>query len=146
MTNLSDLISALEAATVGNRELDAEIEAVIKGWFASHLCHDSTRKGYEKGTVHRFDDGSHLLVSDSYHAPRYTTSFDAALTLAPAGCAIERMSWWPRVALGWPTASVDLLPTDALGWGISANKTRSEGRTPALALCIATLKALEAQP
>lgn len=58
--------------------------------------------------------------------PAYTGSFDAALTLVPRGV------WWRC------SCDIDLTPTAVVG----GSQYAEVGATPAIALCIAALKAL----
>jgi len=99
-----DLIARLEAATEGSRELDAEINYTTNLEFL-HL----------RGTIYDIGD----------LAPHYSTSLDAAITLASphfAICANGDSKGWQAM--------------DFVGGNIW-----HEGATPALALTIAALKA-----
>lgn len=135
------LIVKLEAATEGSRELDARLWAER-----------------DNRDVRRGDDGSLLARSKTEPhdeclilypngrpdttIPTYTTSLDAALTLVPENREYrickhrggERSTmpgiWYEAVTFDY---ELDL---------VTGGKTRS---TPALALCIAALKAEKAQ-
>lgn len=111
---MKDLIEKLEAATEGSRELDAEI-AIASGTApvgAFRPC-----ASLDNGT---FGTGAYSLWS----APHYTSSLDAALTLVLKG-------------FGW---NVNDDCGDVAVFG-ETGEFRGDGRTPALALCIAALKA-----
>lgn len=73
------LIERLESAKVGSRELDAEIEAVLTGWYASHLFREGgTRRSYGLGTLFKTTEGA-IFSEDTRTARHYTTSIDDAL-------------------------------------------------------------------
>jgi hypothetical protein len=121
--NLRSLIEELEAATVGSRALDADIFWTINLPHSEHWP-----------TTHRW-------VS---MVPAYTTSIDAALTLVPEGWPITEMSWWPSVPKGYESenvARVGIMGLDYAGFGNHKLRFRAEAKTPALAFCIAALKA-----
>ena len=120
MTDPAELIARLEAVTGGGRGLDAEI-AIFLG----------------RGTI-----TGHYPVD-----PHYTTSLDAAFTLIPKGRrrVLSEEDWGD--SFGWACdlhslsemepefgGSQVLLPKHILG----------EAPTPALAVCIAALKARSA--
>ncbi len=73
-------------------------------------------------------------------APPYTTSLDAALTLVPEGCYETILSWNSmKSEFGYCRMNVRG-PFGKHGW----HEDRiGEGKTPALAICIAALKARE---
>jgi hypothetical protein len=117
---LPDLIALLEMTTGPDRFLDAKI------WCAVH----PPENGQEYMPFHR---GKVLISQGDYHkmieAPHYTTSVDAAMTLIPPHV------WWmvgkgPKPLNG----KGDFLATIWVGKACF-------GATPALALCIAVLKA-----
>lgn len=125
MTSRADLISRLEAATGPSRELDAMIHWHIKAGVGVGMAQD---------------------------APHYTDSIDAALALVPTtySTAIHanEMEEYPtcwlveKVEQELFSARVDYIPTynvepPPIGEGTSF-------LTPALALCIAALRAGEA--
>jgi hypothetical protein len=107
-----DVLAALEAATVGSRELDELV------WFAT--------------------GGVQPKGLNGYFAPPYTTNVELALELVPAG--------WPRrISEGrFGCWVADLLRGDK-SWkqepDVSAVHT-----TPALALCLAALRARQSHP
>lgn len=120
------LIERLKAATEGSRELDAEIECAVEaGWKPAGLARYA-------GLVVREPGGTTSL---RHYAPTYSTSLDAIVGL------IKRKlpGWW-----------IQYLGQDLRGWatrierqGVSLGLFVSP--TPALALCIALLSALDGQ-
>ena len=136
------LIERLEAAETGSRELDAAVAVAAKVDLPSPM-------GDCKATLRlpRKDDdcasGTYWLVQRSgmslRTAPPLSTSIDAALTLVPKGWRWEVADYagdqdGPRAALYRNLYSEEFEPDDAIG---------AYGFTPALALCIAALKARE---
>lgn len=112
---MDDLIARLEKATEGSRELDSQI--------AQNLWTQQFGKCRPK----------------DLRIPTYTTSIDAAMTLVPEGVEGE-VRWW-KGADGntYARACIDAdLTSDVLPLYESATV-----RSPALALCIAALKARE---
>lgn len=118
---INDLIAELEASTDGSRELDNAV------FLATHPDQGTTSEEDEYWyAAHLDEDGGPWTL-----LPFYTTSLDAALTLVPDG--------W-----GW-TINHDAIAAvyapkiegddDLADWGSAPNGT------PALALCIASLKA-----
>ena len=114
---MDDLIARLEASTGPSRDLDVLIaQAVGEPWGAG---------GYSIGG------------NWGERAARYTASIDVALTLVPAG-------------LGWGVDAPPDMPCVArCQWpqtpGMKA-PMHAHGATPAIALCIACLKARSATP
>ena len=83
MSDLSSLIERIEAATAGDRELDAEIWlACTPGATRDKWSYIHKATGREC-TVDETRDATDRLII----VPSYTTSIDAALTLLPEG-------WW----------------------------------------------------
>jgi hypothetical protein len=123
--DLPSLILALEQATEPSRKLDAQI-AVAVGW-------------RERGGMFGWEwisPGGRMA-----ELPFYTRSLDAAMGLVPDGC-----EW--RVAKhmhGW-SGQTKVFTNEAKisRWELLGTKTISEaasGATPALALCLAALRA-----
>lgn len=108
-----DLIARLEAATEGSRELDGAIYETVTG---------------VRITGPR--DKEWLVV------PFYTTSLDAALTLVPEGLCWG-LNTHPEDEIFNP-GGAQAFVSDMLEDGIYAH---ADAATPALALCIAALKA-----
>jgi hypothetical protein len=123
MSDLQALIEKLEAATEGSRELDAEI-ALACGW------------RFNKGTVYSYHwldpQGAHNAVPSPF-----TESLDAALTLVPEGWGYQQGSH--------PRAACKACAFCFEGADDFHNQPPSFAPTPALALCIAALKARAAQ-
>lgn len=135
MTALSDLIARLEAAKEGSRELDAEIAVAV---FETQKTDDDLIYARPCAKGDNCAPGTYWHVQRSGMSLRtafnYTTSLDAALTLVP-----EDLSWAvksPGFQSLRKTFLVELESGDYQWCG--------EGWTPALALCIAALKAREA--
>lgn len=136
---IAELIEKLEVATKPSRELDALVECELRRLQAYEVgLSDSLRAHWRLiGARGEVIDGQELT---RYHVPEYSSLVDAALTLIPRG-----HRWY--VADGdysssdRPVASV--YQTDQLLQ--SGSLPRSVGATPAIALCIAALKA-RAQP
>lgn len=122
------LISRLEAAMAGSRELDAEIALAIGYTRAWHEDIAPNRGGW----YWRFGDLGSTHESHDW-PPLFSTSIDAALTLVP-----DAHEW---------TVGVDLenrVATASVGedvWDEAFNLAIGRARTPALALVIASLKA-----
>lgn len=146
MSDLSELIARLEVATEGGPTLDACVDAARYG--RTITSHDGPHEDAIFYHLERYfyarPDGTPGMAD----APPYTTSIDAALTLVPEGCA-----WvvnWPAYKLedhiggmgkfkyqsGKTFAGVRASFSSHLGSDYEAY-----GATPALALCIAALKA-----
>lgn len=119
---MSDLIKQLEALTEPCRECDSAISLAVDGY--------------------PFD-----VVMGELYGPAYTTSVDDAMTLVPKGWVIEALRFWPTAT---PASRVALWETEVgdggLWWHKSKHtKTETEAATPAIALCIAALKARNAK-
>lgn len=100
-----------------NAELVAKLEAATEG--SRELDYAVEMSRYDPETMYA------LNLKLSGDLPHYTTSLDAALTLVPEGYC------WSIGFAGRTIANVWKTPTP------------SKGGTPALALCIAALKARE---
>lgn len=139
---LQDLLTRVEQAQEGSRELDAEIAVALRyggerypnkplGTFSpGHVQADLGRDGWSVG----------------WTVPAFTTSLDAALAL------IERKlpGWWWEVAHG--TAHKGAGPywasvynNETLAATFDGTPDEAPGKTPALALVAALLRALSSQ-
>ena len=121
---MQELISKLEAASGGSKELDAEIADAVGVASRSRRTASGKSKGREW-----FVDSHGGVQTWAQDPPPYTTSLDAALTLVPEG--------WTGII---PVSGGD----DAWLWqsgGGAGRGVRVSGTTPALALTIAALKA-----
>jgi hypothetical protein len=161
MTTSDSLIERLEAAEVGSRELDALMWAhfhpervKVVTWHEPYGGSDKTQVWFKAPPGRR-----ESVTNDRGpypHATPATTSLDAALALAervlpntderiaqPVVWAGDGKGFW-RI----PAAQINFAIRDAAaegGFAIEAGKTvRADATTPALALCIAILKAKEA--
>jgi len=136
MTNelIDNLIKRLETATEGSAELDARLQAAEYDEVFVKLD-DSPR-----GRSHPRDDLSVCWIAENgrrytcWRNKAYTRSLDAALTLVPEG-----YDWgvaWPKYGLG---------AFARVKWSLNPrlHAHRSPDGSPALALCIAALKARE---
>ena len=111
------LIEKLEAAAEGSRELDGDIADAI---------------GYTKPR----DVGFGFVGGPTRAAaPHYTTSIDAALTLVPAGWRVDIFAWDSM------EAECYLRDRDGQHPACKWAECKWNLRIPALALCIAALKA-----
>lgn len=124
--DLSALIARLEAATEGSREL-GEAVYLACGW-------TKTQTGYWLGPIYHWGspDGKITFAHDDFYQHDPTTSIDAALTLVPA-----HHMWEVRHGIGC-RAVVWTLEQDYDGHSVPVGNTMDQ---PALALCIASLKA-----
>lgn len=135
----TELIERLEAASVGSRELDREIMVLIGG--AQQV---SEAIFYGPGeTVWYCGDYEDSAVD--VPLPYVTTSLDAALALAER--VLPGWTWdiaGPREPI---TGTDDGRPSAALRLDADRPSLRiGTATTPALALCIAILRAVAAQP
>ena len=115
---MTELIAELEAAKEGSRVLDARVHE-----------HNAIAPDWEKWLVGGMPFGR---ISDQ--VPHYTTSLDAALTLVPEE---------------WRVSHAGTSADDGWHFNLIARTTNTEtGRcwsnSPALALCIAALRARQA--
>lgn len=131
MSDLDELIQRLEKATAPSRELDLAI-AFHAGRIHASVGQFSSCCWSAGGdeVILTYPDGKQGAY-DGKEVARYTASLDAALTLVPEEC-------WAEGTLSSP-ATIEVHNQtiyQALGEGRAA--------TPALALCIAALKARKA--
>lgn len=122
MDHIDTLIRDLEGASEGSRELDGEI-ALLLGWVKHHAgwAHWTTPEGLE-----------------NQHVPFFSDSLDDALTLVPEGWGWlvevwQREESWAQVVRR-PEGSTK--PSGVF--------EGAEAKSPALALCIAAIKARRA--
>ncbi len=125
------LVAKLVSAKEGSRELDGEI-AKLFGW-----------KPQGKGFRHWIAPKDCPWPKSMAGVPFYTTSLDAAVDLVPEGWSSGRISW-PGRDSGYlkANARADLLHDSSSGGG---PRETGFAATPALALVIAILKAVEAK-
>ena len=125
---LSALIAELEAAEQGSEALDKAIARQLGFRIAA-----STGGPH---IMHQNDDMA------SWDLPKYSRSLDAALSLVPELCYV-RVGYWAHgenVPLCWRAL---IWPPGPIG-GPRDDDWTGNAPTPALALCIASLKAREA--
>jgi len=131
---MQDLIERLEKAEKPSRGLDAEIWAIARpGRYQQK--YDSVLPFLPKGTPEE-TRRAECLSAVRTAAPRYTASLDAALTLVPEDEVFEIM--WDDDMRGRRRAYVEVGEYDA---GDDCRVYRGEGPRPALAVCIAALRA-----
>lgn len=146
MTAHSELVARLEGASEGSRELDREIMGLTYVWEQRHIgarCWDDTNdtccpeaKHLDWVWVDPRTDQWRTTARDGFE---FTASLDAALALAErvlpgCRCMVERNF----EGNGW--AMVQRPGT------FNAERVMTDGNTPALALCIAIIRAKEPQP
>ena len=139
--SLAMLIARLEMAAKGSRELDEAIATYLWG-----EPKPTGNIGSER-TLVWWQNGIGRSV-----APEFTESLDAALTLVPAGMRVRELGqWWDIdrpggwfcAIMAWQRVGVALVE-DTYSFGVpddENNKMPPTAPTPALALCIAALKA-----
>ncbi len=125
---MKELISRLKQVTEGSRELDREIFDIAGTYVLEKRGRDRKEWLYKIG-------GKDWERIDSYRFPRYTTSIDAALTLVPEG--------WFWIADNNPMTGGYARLNAVPDIGETMKEVAGDARTPALALCIAALKARE---
>lgn len=118
MTDLSSLIAKLEQAESGSRELDAEIAVAV---------------GYVPYVMGKVGTKWVLDNKELWRLPPFSESLDAALTLVPDGAMVRLcLNMIPGPALCY-IERLDGPSVIELG--------NASAATPAVALCIASLKA-----
>lgn len=145
------VIEKLEQASVGSRELDAEIAAAIGDMNDPTFCVDH----YLVPPTYEVDPGryggpyvgarvtvkGHSRIVCSREPRPYTTSLDAALTLVPKGV------WWSLFQFAGTVGSGgDAYMAEVVLGGYKADahlglKVWGNSLAPAVALCIAALRA-----
>ena len=125
-----NLLSTLEEATEGSRELDAAIDLEIFPSILAKCLPDETR-----GPGHWIHPQDGPVFS-----PEYTTSINAALTLVAEG-----WGWAVTDPKHWPDSEPDDRPY-ARVYCPDRDQIKGNGPTPALAICIAALRARDLTP
>lgn len=126
--DVQQLVERLEKATEGDWELDKLIYELVNfptEWRGFKIVQQWTCANGTYGF--KTEDGTRY--ANCISAPRYTTSIDAALTLVPDGLKWSVGTWSDNFAKVGPE-----------GFG-PAKFSAENNPTPALALCIAALKA-----
>lgn len=125
---MTDLLSELQHATKGSRELDAKILAIKEDRELFYSGDDLMGKSRQA------PHDACILYSpkrDYTYVPHYTTNLQDALGLVPEGCAYI-IEFWPDTGASADVVRVGDKPSGSV-----------YAKTPALALCIAALKARE---
>lgn len=126
---MKDLIERLEKATEGSRELDAEIAYHFVSLLPGVTMHKESVPGSDVFAFWKYG----VCYNCSRWEP-FTTSLDAALTLVPS-----------RLGIMWDVAKYPGESAAAyVGQRDVPMRQFVPAKTPALALCIASLKALMA--
>lgn len=127
MTDLSSLIERLEKATGPNYALEVDIFKFFNPEYSDYI------KG-RGGLVHR-NDGEDQRVLSNVRPPNVTASIDAAVALA------ERVlpNWQINLSIFHDTLA------EASFGNREAPHARSQAPKPALAICLATLRALQSK-
>lgn len=128
-TSLSELIERLERAEAGSRDLDFAIAVAAQPFRVKVRRDEDIEARYDALPIEGSKSGAF------YEVPPFTTSLDAALSLMPEGLAwvVSKQDGNPFAACG---------PVDRTGWVAWSEDNRAA--TPAIALCIAALKARQA--
>lgn len=138
MTDLTSLIEKLEKAEGASRGLDAEISAVVE----PHLFDAPGFTPIRPIPNFRYDSGENVIrfegggLMDVRFFPPVTSSIDAAVFLAE------------RVLPGWRHAYEKRTNGTCLAWADIADEepaVPTTAATPALALVLATLRALQSR-
>ncbi len=148
--DLSALIARLEAAEAGSRELDAEIWLRFNRPEYTGGVKALEMRGWHDGRGHLIletDDGEE--VADELYIGSATTSLDAALALAERGLP----GWVSLITAGGDLKqTADLFgPVIEMGEDFEGaeveirDEAHGEADTPALALCIAILRAKQGE-
>lgn len=124
---MKELIEKLEALEGPDRELDAQI-AVAGGQFERLAKTVAGTFVYPGG------------IRDGRRPPAYTASIDDALSLVPDGLAVE-VGVYPAGDDMPPEGSFARVSDDCLGDGPGWEEDAYKGATPAIAICIAALRA-----
>lgn len=123
-----ELIAALEKAEAGSRKLDAAVAAFLAK-DDDYTSIEQNFRGYDWCV--RYYPGP--PGPEYSRVPRYTTSSDAALTLVPDNHTVD-MAICPEMGVVTRVYSGPVREN-------SAGEPTGRGNAPALALCIAALKA-----
>lgn len=132
-----ELIKRVEAAGSPSRLLDADIQLLLGQEPNEHYKHP-WRRPILLAEEHRWPGVlEYVEISgvSARAAPHFTSSLDAALSLCER--ALPGTEWEISTLYGVTAATVGL--NDAVN-----GQTRATAATPALALCLATLRALSA--
>lgn len=148
--SLAALIERLERATGPDRELDLAIHiAIDPDGNIAHVTQEYPRglnhqEGYawdfyQKSIVYeKWTSDGRCPVNGGYPLPEYTALIDAAMELVPEGHHVGLDTAIPGEPYSFASIKLNGDPV-----GHPANHS---GRTPAIALCIASLKSRDVTP
>ena len=146
---IEKLIERLENATGPDRELDCYIFAAINPQWSDEDVKNILLKPYlvckygeDKCCTpqHQIEDG--LNADHLANVPHYTSSIDAALTLVPEGC-VWALNFASMASIMRPGKS-GVLDGEIIGQWPRDNSEADKPVSPAIALCIANLRAIGA--
>lgn len=126
------LISRLEEAKGPDRELDAEIALAVLSGEIEWRQAQYTGESYP---VRKYESRDHVLGFGRDPVESYTASVDAALTLVPSGWSVL-FAWNGETSI----CNIHLKP---LGNPSGLWPDAGKSTNPAIAICIAALKARE---
>lgn len=131
MIDLTDLITRLEGATGPDREIDAEIAVALSDDPDAWVVNPSPQRVFS-GVPGCWTDGPHKI----HLAPEYTASLDAALSLVA-----EKLpgSMW-RIGFDPDDGS---MKAEFVTAAPECRRVVANHDTPALAVCLALLRALQ---
>lgn len=130
---MKDLIEKLESAMEGSRELDYLIHGTIKGWRLPDGPNSFSWSVIDSFQYGSPDSERTAIYIKEWELPEYTTSLDAALALVPNGYCWQVRQGIAVRANVW-SLEIDYADSHTLPQGLTP-------AAPALALCIAALKA-----
>lgn len=151
---LEKLIEKLEGLTGPNRRVDQDIAEYL-GWRVSRDPYWNYFENAHGGGPIYSPPGDELCISRDGRndipcdeaLPAFTASIDSALTLVPEGYAIQNFEMWPgclsRLRI-LETAREPFGEKRVIAWvhgGLARGKWDAEHTIPAIALCIASLRA-----
>jgi hypothetical protein len=124
----AEVIERLRVATTGSRDLDVMICAAVYGFNRDHRSSSDSSVSVL---------GALAALRGLNYAKHYTTSLDIAQTLVPTG-----WNWQLRTLYrGGENISRAIVANDSIGFVKDDEYGEAEAATPALALCMAALRA-----
>lgn len=133
---IADVLRKLENAMDGSLELDTLVCAAVFG------ISDTSAKKYLRAITMPFMGFEKPPEFDTTWRA-YTRSVDAALTLVPEGWIVSDLRQW-SLAGGWywSAALIELMRPGSVDVGQPGDSPRIMPPSPALAICIAALRAI----